>query len=65
MNRTVTVLCPYCGMKNTVRIQEDFRQKSIATCDMVEGGCDKDFVVDAFVSIETKVLKIEGEEGKR
>lgn len=64
MNRSVTVLCPYCGHKVRVDIEDDIHQKTVATCDMEDGGCDRDFVVDAWVSIDAKALKIEGEDKK-
>lgn len=64
MNRNVKVTCPYCGQEVTVQVTEDFHQKTVVTCDVEDGGCDRDFVVDVWVSIDAKALKIEGEEQK-
>lgn len=61
MNRIVRVLCPYCGCEAKVQVTEDSYQKTVVTCDNMEGGCDRDFVVDILVSINAKALKIEGE----
>lgn len=63
MKRTITVKCPYCGARMNVAVTNDYRQKKVVTCDMENGGCDKDFVVSVTVSISTKSLKIEGETG--
>lgn len=62
MDRNVTVCCPYCGCEAKVKVTEDFFQKTVVTCDIMDGGCDRDFVVDIRVSIDAKALKIEGEE---
>lgn len=64
MNRNVTVRCPYCGCEAKVKVTEEFSQKTVVTCDIMDGGCDQDFVVDIRVSIDAKVLKIEGGEKK-
>lgn len=61
MKRTITVSCPYCGTRVNVSVTNDYRQKRVITCDAENGGCDKDFVVAAEVSIKATALKIEGE----
>lgn len=63
MNRQVGTRCPYCGHGNLVLVEDDFHQRVVVTCGAEEGGCGKDFVFDASVSITVKELKIEGEEG--
>lgn len=62
MKRTIAVICPYCGAKNVVTIEDDYGENKVVTCDPTEGGCEKDFVVKAKVAISVKVAKIEGEE---
>lgn len=55
--------CPYCGFENKIKIEPEFYYpKQVVTCDIDEGGCEKDFVVDIEISIFTESLKIEGEE---
>lgn len=57
------VKCPYCGFENKVYVGEDFYlPKKIITCDIDEGGCDKDFVIDVIKKIEIKTYKIEGQD---
>lgn len=54
-------ICPYCGLTNVN--EEEFNYistiKSVVTCDVIEGGCDKDYVVSTTLKIECESLKIE------
>lgn len=36
-------ICPYCDIVNNYN--QDIPNKSIQTCDVEEGGCDKDYAV--------------------
>lgn len=57
------IKCPYCGKENSVLVEDGrYFQKQITTCDLEEGGCDKDFVVETHISINAECKKIEGEE---
>ena len=57
--------CPYCEKLNSVLVEDGrYFQRQITTCDLEEGGCDKDFVVDTVVSISVECKKIEGEEAR-
>lgn len=59
---TIIVKCPYCGVKNKTKIELDgLFEKKIITCDLDDGGCDKDFVVKTKISINAECKKIEGE----
>lgn len=62
MNRNVYTACPYCGKGNFVMVKDNYRQKTVVTCDEEEEGCGKDFVAVIEVSFTVKELKIEGEE---
>ena len=59
----VEVYCPYCGRINTYYFEIDshYLPKQIVYCDIEEGGCDKDFVIDPHLSIKVTadVYKIE------
>jgi transposase-like protein len=56
------VECPYCGKINSVLVEDGrYFQKQIVVCDLEEGGCDKDFVVETRISINATCKKIEGE----
>ena len=61
---SVEVYCPYCGCINTLYfiIDSRFIPKQIVTCDIEQGGCDKDFVVEPHLQINlaADVYKIEG-----
>jgi len=59
---SVNVNCPYCGVINNVilNIDSPFIPKRIVTCDIEEGGCDNDFVIDPHFEITAGVYKIEG-----
>ena len=60
---SVEVYCPYCGCINTMYfiIESRYIPKKIVTCDIEQGGCDKDFVIDPHLSINltADVYKIE------
>lgn len=45
-----------------IAVSNDYAQKQVVTCDLEDGGCDRDFVADTHVSITAKALKIEGQE---
>lgn len=55
------VRCPYCGFINEVTINQVW-DKQIVTCDVDEGGCDREFVIKAYVKADVETFKIEGEE---
>jgi hypothetical protein len=60
---TTKVKCPYCGKEVAISVEDgQYFQKQIATCYIDDGGCDKDFVVDTYISISAKCKKIEGED---
>lgn len=50
--------CPYCGKKILYSILDEGKQ--VITCDLDEGGCDKDYVVNAQIVVKTKIYGIEG-----
>lgn len=57
--------CPYCGKLNSVLVEDGrYFKRQITTCDLDQGGCDKDFVVDTVVTISVECKKIEGEEAR-
>jgi transcription elongation factor Elf1 len=62
--KTAYFTCPYCGYSNHawVKMDEDNRPR-VVTCDMENGGCDRDFVVNHHISIKTTVIPF-GEEVK-
>ena len=59
----VEVYCPYCGFINTYYfiIESRYIPKQIVTCDLEQGGCDRDFVIEPHVQINLSadVYKIE------
>ena len=64
MRRTY-IRCPYCGYSNAVELVEEYHQRTVVTCDNEDAeGCGRDFVADILVRLDTKALKIEGEEDK-
>jgi hypothetical protein len=57
------VICPYCKHVNRFKIgTEAYQPPEVVTCDVDEGGCDKDFVIKVYVDVDIKTLKIEAEE---
>jgi hypothetical protein len=64
MNICVEVKCPYCGTINKVLIEAEslYIPPIVATCDMLKGGCDEDFVIKPQLSISTKIFKIQEDE---
>lgn len=63
-NRKIDVACPYCGKKNPVVVENYYGQMTPVLCDVDEGGCDCWFMARLSVNIESKGLKIEGEDSK-
>ena len=56
---TTAIVCPYCGTQNKVAIYADeLRGKSVAYCDVENGGCDEPFAYSIDFSIETVVFKL-------
>ena len=56
------VICPYCEHGNHYELElTRYFKKEIFTCDLEEGGCDRDFIVRWIWRPETQVKKIEGE----
>ncbi|MBD5117609.1 MAG: hypothetical protein HDT37_00550 [Clostridiales bacterium] len=64
MTRKIDVKCPYCGRKVTVEHDGLYADAHIATCDFMDGGCDRMFVADVKVSMTATARKIEGEAEK-
>ena len=60
MKRTIEVECPYCGTKAKIEYGSLHNDYVLAICDVIEGGCDKPFVVDVTVSLKAKAMKVEG-----
>lgn len=58
----IEVRCPYCGFINTVFVEKDYCHPKVVTCDIDEGGCERDFVLKVKKEISTETFKIEGEE---
>ncbi|MBM9615258.1 hypothetical protein JWJ90_13310 [Desulfobulbus rhabdoformis] len=63
----VNITCPYCEFINTRHV--DLKNMpsihgEICYCDCEDGGCDRRFVVDYKVKIETEVRSIDGEKEK-
>jgi hypothetical protein len=55
--------CPYCGHKNTIRIDTNTtapERFEFLTCFLDDGGCDRTFVFMYKVSLATEVRRIEG-----
>lgn len=56
-----SVICPYCSKENKIELDTSlFSDDTVITCDMDEGGCDKKFVVNFYLSPISKCFKIEG-----
>lgn len=55
--------CPYCGHRNRIRLDVAQHSKHIATCDIEEGGCDKDYVIETIVYVDTNVYSLCPQEG--
>lgn len=53
--------CPYCGTINKVLIEAEslYIPPIVATCDMLKGGCDEDFVIKPQLSVSLKIFKIQ------
>lgn len=63
MKIRTTVKCPYCGSINKVQYDHNYpRNTEVVYCDVEGGGCDKRFLVDYEVVLNTNSVKIEGEE---
>ena len=61
----VKVKCPYCNHENKVNTEEGkLYQQQVVTCNCDEGGCDRDFVVAMYITIQVECKKIEGEAEK-
>lgn len=56
--KKVRVICPYCGLRTEINVEELRDISNIVICDVMEGGCDRIFVADVSVSDR----KVEGEE---
>jgi hypothetical protein len=59
----IDVICPYCGHKNTVRVEpagENRRQRQLFVyyCDSEFGGCDIPFVVDYYLEAVVSTYRI-------
>lgn len=58
------VKCPYCGVSNKLLIDTDsfYIPPMVVNCDVLEDGCDRDFVIKPQLSIDTKIFKIQEDE---
>ena len=57
----IEVKCPYCGTLNKVSVaSEHYWHPRVVTCDIDEGGCERDFVLKVKKEISTETFKIEG-----
>ncbi len=56
------VVCPYCGLQMNGEMVEasTLKHKHIMRCDLDKGGCDRDFVIETYLEVHVKSLKIEG-----
>ena len=53
------VMCPMCGVQNTVLIYSDqLHGKTLTYCDVEIGGCDEQFAYSVDFSIETETYKL-------
>lgn len=59
MTRVITLKCPYCEANVKHKLEGGTH---LVWCLIDEGGCDRRFVVEVNYKVETKTLKIEGEE---
>ena len=63
IRQSVEVYCPYCGCINKYYFVVDshYIPKQIVYCDVEQGGCDRDFVIDPHLQINlyADVYKIE------
>ena len=64
MHRMVHIECPYCGTINRIlhkfEVFMDAHGKAqLVRCEIEEGGCEKKFVVETTVVIESTVYKLE------
>lgn len=63
-------ICPYCSCKNMVTIDDPdvFGGEGIVTCELEDGGCDRDFVASYRIEVLVKIGSIhwdgETDEGK-
>ena len=63
MKKTVYVTCPYCKHVNKIlmKLPKYQTKRTIEYCDIMEGGCDKMFVVSLKLSVVAEALGIEGQ----
>ena len=53
------VKCPYCGFEQMARAHPQWF-KQVVTCDLEEGGCDRDYVVRvAIQAVVTETYRME------
>jgi transcription elongation factor Elf1 len=64
MQLEVTTKCPYCQHINnvTVELKQHQTERVVVLCDIDSGGCDKYFVLEAYIEVKTESYKIEGKE---
>lgn len=59
----VEAICPYCCLVSREYVQDPcYTQTFVASCNVEDGGCDRQYVVQAVFQAEVKTLKIEGED---
>lgn len=55
----VYILCPYCGNKNTFRIDpSSLRRSRVELCSVHSGGCGEDFVFKYRLQVELATYKL-------
>lgn len=52
----VTFRCPYCGTQNKVLADLLQKGKNFLYCDLAQGGCEEELVVDVELSASTRVF---------
>lgn len=62
----IMAVCPDCEYSNTVNVDPGkISQKILVTCDANEGGCDRDFVVEAKTKLDIKIFVLRDAEKYR
>jgi len=62
MKTTIKIACPYCGVKQGISVPfyPGWNPKTLHTCDVDFGGCNRDFVIGIQWSYETEIHKLIG-----
>ena len=54
----IDVQCPYCGHRQSHWVDKDSTRRSLALCEIDQGGCDRDFVVNVRLLAQVESLPI-------